>query len=535
MVRKEVYLYGIAPCTAGLAFGYDTGSMSGILAMPQFLTYFNHPSNFQQGGITASILAGAFAGSLLTGAFLADRLGRRRTILLGSAIFTIGIAISTAANNVAALVAGRVINGLGNGCLTMTTTMYQSEIAPREIRGRIISVFQCCVNFGILIAFWIQYGTSHIQSEASWRTAMGLQMIATVALHITMWFMPESPRWLVQKDKQDEALQVLARVHSGDDINDPYVQAEMAEIVAKITFEKNHPPPSYFDLLLGTHKRRMWLGIGVQFWQSMTGINVIMYYAVFLFQQAGLSKTSSSLLANGLQGVVLNLFTYPNMYYMDTWGRRWPMVIGGVGMGISMMVIGVLMKTTGNPVYDQLTQKTNFHFTSSAASHTVIAFVYIYVAVFAITWACVAWVYPPEIFSMSMRGRATSMTTATNWFVNFWFGLYIPTAMKEISWKLYMIFMCFCFLMSIVIFLFYPESAGKTLEEMDFLFTKGRSVWTFLDREATKIGALFERDLAHGEALTVFNEDDMILKAKSGKGSDSALEAGRVEVVAGAK
>lgn len=162
-----------------------------------------------------------------------------------------------------------------------------------------------------------------------------------------------------------------------------------------------------------------------------------MYYAVFLFQQAGLSATSSSLLANGLQGIVLNLFTYPNMYYMDTWGRRWPMIIGGVGMGISMMVIGVLMKTTGmllnsslqihrretdefvigHPVFDVLTQKTNFHFTNPAASHTVIAFVYIYVAIFAITWACVAWVYPPEIFSMSMRGRATSMTTATNWFI----------------------------------------------------------------------------------------------------------------------
>lgn len=165
-----------------------------------------------------------------------------------------------------------------------------------------------------------------------------------------------------------------------------------------------------------------------------------MYYAVFLFEQAGLGKTSSSLLANGLQGVVLNLFTYPNMYYMDTWGRRWPMVIGGIGMGIAMMVIGVLMKTTGmslnfqsrltavvstetdelfigNPVYDPLTQKTNFNFSTPAASHTVIAFVYIYVAVFAITWACVAWVYPPEIFSMSMRSRATSMTTATNWFV----------------------------------------------------------------------------------------------------------------------
>ncbi|KAH0524368.1 hypothetical protein TsFJ059_006892 [Trichoderma semiorbis] len=452
-----VYFYGIAPCTGGLAFGYDTGSMSGILAMPQFLNYFKNPSNFRQGGITASILAGAFAGSLLTGAFLADRLGRKRTILLGSAIFTIGCAISAAANNIEALVAGRVINGLGNGCLTM---------------------------------------------------------MATVALHVTMWFMPESPRWLVQKDRQEEALQVLAQVHAGGDINDPYVQAELAEIVAKLSFEKNHPPPSYFDLLLGSQRRRMWIGIGVQFWQSMTGINVIMYYAVFLFQQAGLGATSSSLLANGLQGVVLNVFTYPNMYYMDKWGRRWPMVIGGVGMGISMMIIGVLMKAYGDPVFDSLTQKTNFDFTNAAASRTIIAFVYIYVAWFAITWACVAWVYPPEIFSMSMRGRATSMTTATNWFINFWFALYIPTAMAKISWKLYMIFMALCYLMSVVVYLFYPESAGKTLEEMDFLFSKGRSPWTFLDREATRIGALFARDLEHGEALTVFDDDGMVLKDK---------------------
>ncbi|BDD63934.1 hypothetical protein MAP00_008789 [Monascus purpureus] len=119
MQRQKFYLYGIAPCTGGLAFGYDTGSVSGVLVMPQFLTYMNHPSNFLQGGITASIQAGAFAGSLLTGAFLADRFGRKKTILFGSAIFTLGIIISTVAQNVATLVAGRVINGLGNGCLAM--------------------------------------------------------------------------------------------------------------------------------------------------------------------------------------------------------------------------------------------------------------------------------------------------------------------------------------------------------------------------------------------------------------------------------
>ncbi|KAJ5307460.1 hypothetical protein N7476_008116 [Penicillium atrosanguineum] len=501
----KMYLYGIAPCTGGVAFGYDTGSMSGILVMPQFLSYMNHPGDFLQGGITASIQAGSFAGSLLTGAFLADRLGRRNTILLGSAIFTIGVAISCAANNVIALIAGRVINGLGNGCLAMMVPLYQSEIAPAQIRGRIVSLQQCCINFGILVAFWIQYGTSFLSGNASWRLALGLQMIPTVSLHITMWFMPESPRWLAQRDEHEKALTALAQMHSNGDINDPFVQAEMAEIEAKIQWERQNSSPGYIEMLIGRDRRRTWLGIGVQFWQQVTGINVIMYYAVFLFQQAGISETKGSLLANGIQGVVLNIFTWPNMFYMDTWGRRTPMVIGGVGMGISMMLIGTIMKTKGSPVFNPLTQKTNFHFSSQSASNATIAFVYVYVMTFALTWACVAWVYPPELFTTGSRGRGTSMTSATNWFVNFWFALYIPTAMNKISWKLYMIFMTICFTMAIVVYIFYPETAQKTLEEVDFLFDKSRTAWVFRDRQACKVGAIFDRDMSRGEALTEFN------------------------------
>lgn len=268
-----VYLYGIAPVTGGLAFGYDTGSVSGILTMTQFIEYMGHPSNFTQGGITASIQAGAFAGSLLTGWLLADRIGRRKTILLGSAIFTIGIIISTAANGVACLVAGRVINGLGNGCLAMMVPLYQSEISPLEIRGRIISIQQCAINLGILVAFWIQYGTSHLTTNASWRVPLGLQMVPTIVLHITMWFMPESPRWLVQKDRQEQALQALARVHSEGNTEDPYVKGELAEIVSKIQWEKRNPAPSYLQMLFGNEKRRTWLGIGCQAWQQLTGIN----------------------------------------------------------------------------------------------------------------------------------------------------------------------------------------------------------------------------------------------------------------------
>ena len=180
--KAKPYLYGIAPTLGGYAFGYDTGAISGILTETQFNKFFNYPSNGLQGGITASIQAGAFAGSLLTGLLLADRLGRKRTLLAGSALFTIGIAITTASNNVKCLIAGRIINGMANGCCAMMVPLWQSEVTPKEIRGRIISLQQCVINFGILSSFLIQYGCSFISSNAAWRIPLGVQMVPTIAL-----------------------------------------------------------------------------------------------------------------------------------------------------------------------------------------------------------------------------------------------------------------------------------------------------------------------------------------------------------------
>lgn len=132
-----------------------------------------------------------------------------------------------------------------------------------RIRGRIVSLQQCCINFGILAAFWIQYGTSFLDGNASWRLALGLQMIPTVSLHLTMYFMPESPRWLAKRDEYEKALRALAQLHSNGDINDPFVQAEMVEIEAKNQWERENPPPGYIEMLVGRDRRRTWLGIGV--------------------------------------------------------------------------------------------------------------------------------------------------------------------------------------------------------------------------------------------------------------------------------
>lgn len=486
--RAKPYFYGIAPTLGGYAFGYDTGSISGILVEKQFNTYFHEPSNGLQGGITASIQAGAFAGSLLTGIFLADALGRRRTILCGAALFTIGIAISCASHNVECLIAGRVINGLANGCTAMMVPLWQSEVTPKEIRGRIISLQQCVINFGILSSFLIQYGCSFINSNAAWRIPLGIQMVPTSALFCVMYFLPESPRWLLSKGREDDALKVLARVHTSGDRDDNYVRAEYDEIKEKFEWEQSVKKPSYFALLFSKkYGRRTYIGIGAQFWQQAVGINSILYYAPFLFQQAGVSSSSASLLANVIEGVILNVVTWPNMYYLDTWGRRKPMILGAIFMGIFMLLIGVLLKAEGNPSYSSTSHKINFDFASNeAAGKAVIAFLYLYVASFAISWATPAWVVPAEIFPMITRGRANSMTTAMNWFVNFWFALYIPTALNNISWILYIIFASISFLAALSTWLFQPETANRSLEEMDAMF-EGKTMWVFKDRDLTRV------------------------------------------------
>ena len=394
LAKARLYAYGIAPTLGGYAFGYDTGSISGILVEKQFNAYFHNPSNGLQGGITASIQAGAFVGSLLTGLFLADALGRRRTILCGSALFTIGIAISCASNNVYCLIAGRIINGLSNGCTAMMVPLWQSEVTPKEIRGRIISLQQCVINFGILSAFLIQYGCSFLDGNKAWRTPLGLQMIPTAALFCVMWFLPESPRWLMGRGRNAEALRILARIHADGDETNEYVETEYAEIQQKLDWEQHIKKPSYFALLFSKkHGRRTWIGLGAQFWQQAVGINSILYYAPFLFQQAGVGSSEASLLSNVIEGVILNVVTWPNMYYLDTWGRRIPMILGGIGMGVCMLLIGVLLKALGNPHYDPVAHKIDFDFTSNpAAGKAVIAFLYLYVASFAISWATPAWV-----------------------------------------------------------------------------------------------------------------------------------------------
>ncbi|KAJ1959632.1 hypothetical protein GGI12_004240 [Dipsacomyces acuminosporus] len=473
----QTYLIGCIAAMGGLLFGYDIGVMSSVMVMKHWIEFFNDPQEVGLGVIVSILTAGCFVGALFAG-WLADKYSRKRTIIAGAVLFIIGSIIQCAAANRGMLIAGRFINGLSVGFLSMVVPMFQSEVAAPEVRGRLVSLQQWAITWGIMIAFWIDYGCGFIESHASWRVPLGLQMVPAIILLLGMFFVPYSPRWLVNNDRIDEAQQVLARLRSRGDLNAPEVIEELEEIREAVRAEKEAAQHSYLELIKYPIRRRIILGVGIQIFQQLTGINVIMYFAPKIFEQAGLTGTNASTLAQGINGVVNMLSTIPAILWVDRWGRRRTLIIGSIVCGGSYLVQAIIKGATSHPTLDD--GKVNLHM-AKGPSYVVVVLVYVFVAGFAFSWGPIGWIYPSEIFPMHVRSKANSITTAANWLFNFIIGLVCPILLKKINWKLDIIFAIFMALALSSVYLFYPETKNRYLEEMEVVFTG--SVWAFKDKK----------------------------------------------------
>ncbi|ORZ02354.1 general substrate transporter [Syncephalastrum racemosum] len=429
----------------------------------------------EQGTLTGLLLAGCFVGALLAGQS-AERLSRKYTIILGSIIFMIGCALQTAANGYALMVTGRAIAGLGVGSLSMIVPLYQSELAPKHIRGRLISLQQFMITAGLMVAFWVGAGTQHIEGQASWRIPIGIQIGPGFVLCVGAFFLPFSPRWLISRNRHDEAKLVLAKLHANGDLNASMVIEEYNEIVNQVELEKTVAVTSYIELLRGTIRRRLILGVFIQIFQQFTGINSILYYAPRIFQQAGIDGDSASLIASGVNGVLNMLATVPAILFLDRLGRRMTLISGALFMGTAMILCGAVMGGTGNVVHDEETGENVVNMGHNrSASYFCIVMIYFFVAGFAYSWGPVGWVYPAEIYPLRIRAKATSISTAANWL------MIVPTMLASITWGTYIFFGCCCFVMSCAVFIFYPETKGRSLEEMDQVFSG--SVLAFRERK----------------------------------------------------
>ncbi|GAA6028079.1 hypothetical protein JCM8097_001861 [Rhodosporidiobolus ruineniae] len=449
------YIAGALPTIGGIMFGADISSMAAQLSNPYYLKQFGNPDSDLQGGITASMPAGSFGGALIN-SWLSDKIGRKKCIIISGWLWVLGCIIQSVAQNVATLVAGRVVAGLAVGIASAIVTVYQAEITKPNIRGRIVSIQQLAITVGIFLQYFVQYGCSYIEGTASFRLPWALQLIPGLILGTLMFIFPESPRWLMEQGRNEEALQILADVHAAGDTENELVQLEYREIFNQIEFDRTQAAHSYLDLIKPDVRKRVFLGMAEQMWSQLTGM---------VFQSAGLNGRRSELIASSIQYALNVAFTLPALVYIDRWGRRPMMLYGAIFMAIWLCLVGAIQAGLGQNVTGAEAAATTTWriYGHTAGRNAVIVFSYFFVCSFAITWGPCSWTYASEIFPTRVRGKAVSMATATNSYAT-------PPAFHNVKYRTYFIFMTFNIVAAIHIFFMYPETKGRTLEEMDEVF-----------------------------------------------------------------
>ncbi|KAH8111386.1 general substrate transporter [Phellopilus nigrolimitatus] len=476
-VAGNPYLVGSFACIGGGLFGLDISSMSGVLNNDAYFRVFNHPGSNAQGAIVAAMPAGSFVGSLAV-TQLADVFGRKKTIISSGIIWVIGSILQAAAQERAMLVVGRVISGLAVGLASATVPLYQAEITAPAVRGRYVAMQQWSITWGILIQYFIEFGCSYINGTASFRIPWALQMIPAIVLSVGMLWFPESPRWLVDHGHEEDALEILADLHGKGDKDNALVQLEFEEIKQQVHFEKTEGAKSYVDLLKPGVLRRVFLGSSLQMWSQLTGMNIMMYYIIYVFQGAGLTGRRGNLIADAVQYVLNVAFTIPAIIYIDKWGRRPMLLVGLALMGFFLFLVGGLQGRFGQ--WGNIDGAPVWVITGhAAATKGIIVCSYLFVCSFAITMGPVSWTYPAEIFPMRVRAKAVSVSTSANWLFNFALAWAVPPGLSTIAYKTYFIFGTFNFAAFVHVFFMFPETKGRTLEEIEDVFSQGHifSAW----------------------------------------------------------
>ncbi|KAF2790129.1 general substrate transporter [Melanomma pulvis-pyrius CBS 109.77] len=482
-------------------FGYDQGVMGGLLTLPSFLKYFpeidtanpppgstaSHASNIQ--GITVGgYTLGCFFGAVAT-IWLGNMLGRKRTIFVGSTIMIIGAILQASAFSLGQMIPARLITGFGNGMNTSTVPTWQAETSKSHRRGQMVMIEGSLIVFGVMLSYWLDLGFSFLEpSTISWRFPIAFQII--LALFILMFIpgLPESPRWLVLKGRDDEALDVLCAL-SNLPREDKKIQSEFQAVKDTVFEMAKGGFRDCFRFNRNRNFHRTALAYVNQMFQQISGINIITYYAATIFEQnIGLSPFLSRLLA-ACNGTEYFMASWIAIFTIEKFGRRQLMLFGAAGQAASM---AVLAGTTSpeNP--------------SKALGITAAIFLFVFNSFFAVGWLGMTWLYPAEITPLSIRAPANAISTTANWIFNFMVVMVTPVAFANIGYKTYVIFAVINTFMCPCVYFFFPETAYRSLEEMDEIFHRTKTPF-----DVVKIAyELPHRYDKHGELLISYEETE---------------------------
>ncbi|KAI4741599.1 putative MFS monosaccharide transporter [Aureobasidium sp. EXF-12298] len=471
----------------GFVYGYNQGMFAQVLTMSSFIKAthgYAEGTGLAQGLLTSILELGAWVGTLING-YLADAVGRRWCAMIACVVFIVGVIVQACTVNKDYVLGGRFVTGLGVGSLSMVVPLYNAELSPPEIRGSLVAVQQLAITFGIMISFWIGYGTNFIggtgdtQSKAAWLVPICIQVLPAIILGAGMLlFMPESPRHLMNKDQEEEALTTLARLRNKS-TEDMGVRVEYLEIKALRDFEvetARKKYPQYQDgsfksnFLIGFYdyaslitnpslRRRTMAACLTMTFQQWNGINAINYYAPFIFRGFGFDGNTLALLATGVVGVIEFLFTIPALLYVDKFGRKSILLAGAIGMATCHFIVAGLIGSYES----DWTQHV-------AAGWVCIALVWIFIANFAYSWGPVSWIVVSEVFPLSMRAKGVSLGGSANWLNNFAVGISTSPFINTSQFGAFIFFGCVTVVAALWVYFLLPETKGLTLEEMDELF-----------------------------------------------------------------
>ncbi len=456
--RNTFYIFGITlvATLGGLLFGYDTAVISGAEKSVQaYLITSLGLSSLAHGATISSALIGCIIGGIISG-LLASRLGRKRTLMLAAVLFFLS-ALGSAFPEFLFFKRGeptlglllmfnfyRVIGGIGVGLASAVCPMYIGEIAPADIRGRLVSLNQFAIIFGMLVVYFVNYGIARGKSieyinDLGWRMMFLSEAIPAGIFGILLFFVPETPRYLALKNQDDKAFRVLKKING-------------TELAKQILREIDQSVETAPGKLFAYGKIVILIGILLSVFQQFVGINVALYYAPRIFESMGAAK-DASMLQTVVMGFINVIFTVIAIVTVDKYGRKILLMIGSIGMAIGMFAIGGLafMKVIGI---------------------STLVFIIIYTASFMMSWGPITWVLISEIFPNKIRGKAVAIAVAAQWAANYLISSTYPAMMEFSGGFTY----SFYGLMSILSFIFVwrmvPETKGKTLEEMEHLWKK---------------------------------------------------------------
>ncbi|HBK33273.1 MAG TPA: D-xylose transporter XylE [Porphyromonadaceae bacterium] len=461
MKYNKTYIFGITlvATLGGLLFGYDTAVISG--AEKSIEAYLIRPlglSSLIHGATVSSALIGCIIGGIISGVF-SNKFGRKKTLLIAAALFFIS-ALGSGYPEALFFTRGeptmgllwmfnfyRIIGGIGVGLASAVSPMYISEIAPADIRGRLVSFNQFAIIFGMLVVYFVNWGIAFGQplewiNDLGWRYMFISEAIPAALFGILLFLVPETPRYLVLSNRDDKALSVLNKINT-DKLRAQTIFSEIKQSIGQVTKRSS---------IFAYGKVVIIIGILLSVFQQFVGINVALYYAPRIFESMGAAK-DASMLQTIIMGFVNVVFTVVAILTVDKWGRKPLLITGSIGMALGMFAISWLS-------YNEI------------IGISTLVFIIIYTASFMMSWGPICWVLISEIFPNKIRGQAVAIAVAAQWTANYLISSTYPAMMEYSGALTYGFYGLMAVLSALFVWKMVPETKGKSLEEMEMLWKK---------------------------------------------------------------